>query len=327
MDILDNLRALEDLAYFPLTYPDIEKYASDQSATFWVPEEINFSEDRDDWDRLDNNSKKYIKMILFLFAQLDGIVNKNLMDNFQRETSFCKEVGFFYVAQAHIETIHNKTYSLLIKTLIRDEHEQREGLNAIAHYPSVKAVAKWAFDMMDPAIPLMERIIAFCCIEGVIFSSAFAGIYFIKRKNVLHALTKANEWISKDEALHTKFGVALYHTFTEQLEKEHCFPHVAPERVVEIIKSAVDVNKQFTEDALSVNLIGLNFPDMMTYVYCTADTLCESLGFPKIYNVHNKLDWMALIALPNKSNFFETKVSEYARSRTNENTFDIRTPC
>lgn len=315
---------LANLAYYPLEHEDIEHFAELQDATFWTAGDITFGDDRNDWDNLDQDTKSFVENILFLFAPLDGIVNKNLIENFQKETSFCKEVGFFYVSQAHIEQIHNKVYSLLIRTLIDDPKRVAIGLNSTKHFPEIKRIAEWALSMMDTSIPLLERIIAFCCIEGVIFSSAFAGIYFVKRRNILPALTKANEWIARDEALHTRFGVHIYHVFTQRLNK---FPLVSETRVHEIVRSAVTVNELFTRNALKTDLVGLNANDMMSYVYNTADKLCESLGYSNIYNIPNRLDWMLIISLPNKTNFFESKVSEYARQQVVEDELDMDCPC
>lgn len=316
---------LASLSYYPLNFPETEQFASKQFSTFWVPEEISFADDPNDWNcKVDDNTKSFVKKILFLFAQLDGIVNENLMHNFQQETSFCKEVGFFYAAQAAIEVIHNKTYSIMIHALIQDHKEREIGLNSIKNFPEIRAIAEWAYSMMSPDIPLLERIIGFCCIEGIIFSSAFAGIYYIKRKNILRGLTKANEWIARDEALHTMFGVHIYHLFTKVLDR---YPRVSSERVREIITSAVQVNEQFTREALNVNLIGLDFNDMMSYVYCTADTLAKNLEYDTIYNVENKLDWMAIISLSNKTNFFESKVSEYAKQTEFDTEYDPNVPC
>ncbi|HMP27990.1 MAG TPA: ribonucleotide-diphosphate reductase subunit beta [Saprospiraceae bacterium] len=301
---------LTRFAFFPINNPLIIEYYHQQKNLFWVPSEIDYSNDRTSWDQLDTDTQDYTKFLLFLFAQLDGIVNENLAKNFIEETSFAKECSNFYTMQAAIETIHNETYSNLIKAFIRDPEEQLRGLNSIANYPTIKKIAEWAFDYMDPSRNLLERVVAFCCIEGIIFSSAFAGIYWLKRRNVLPGLCKANEWIARDEAIHTRFGVALYHHMAFIWQK---MSPLSQETIHNIIRSAVDVTSEFTRTSMNCELVGLDAEDMITYVEATADSLSKSLGYNAIYKSKNRLDWMVVIALPNKSNFFETKVSEYAR--------------
>jgi ribonucleotide reductase beta subunit family protein with ferritin-like domain len=304
-------RDYTDLAFFPIRNPKLEEFYQEQKNVFWTAQEIDFSNDRTFWDHLDPNTKKYVKFLLFLFAQLDGIVSENLGENFKRETGkFAKECSMFYSIQEAIEWGHNETYSLLIKAFIRDPEEQKRGLNSIQHFPSIKKIADWAFSYMNPDIPLLERVVAFTCIEGVIFSSAFAGIYFLKRRNILPSLCKANEWIARDEAIHTRFGVALYHHITNIWKKSD---RLTEEKVHQIIKSAVSVTENFTRNAMECDLVGIDADDMMSYVQATADRLSESLGYSPIYKVKNRLDWMVLISLPNFSNFFETRVTEYAR--------------
>jgi len=311
---------LERLAFLPIQDPKLDEIYQDQKNIMWTITDIDFSSDRSHWDRLDDDTKHYIKFLLGLFAQLDGIVNENLVENFKKETSaFSKDCSKFYAYQEAIEWTHNETYSFLIKTLIRDEEEQKRSLNSIKHFPAIKAIALWAKSWMSRSRPLIERIVAFACIEGIIFSSAFAGIYYIKRRNVLHGLTKANEWIARDEALHTKFAVALYHHITSIWKKTEALPE---SRVHNIIKSAVDTTEEFTRTAMNTHLVGINADDMVSYVKCTADTLCESLGYNAPYSVPNPFDWMTIISLPNKTNFFESRVSEYGKETGGE-TFDF----
>lgn len=307
-------------SHFPVESEKLEEYYQTQKNVFWTPQEIDFAEDRADWVKLDPPAKRFIKFILCFFAQADGIVNENLFDNFMRETSKLKEAGKFYKMQAAIEQIHNETYSLLIEAFFRDHNEKRKAFNAIRYYPSIKKIADWIFKWMDPKRPLAERVIAFACVEGIFFSSAFAGIYWIKKRNILKGLCKANEWIARDEAIHTEFAIALYHTLTgirnicTTLEKE---------KVHEIIKSATVASEEFTRNALRVDMIGMNADDMIKYIQCTSDKLSDSLGYGKIYSAENPFDWMAVISLPNKSNFFETKVSEYGRQENNDFEFDL----
>ena len=308
-------------SHFPVKHPKLEEYYQRHKASTWTPQEIDFAEDRIDWEEnLEPGPKRFIKFILCFFAQADGIVNENLADNFIKETSILKEAGKFYKWQAAMEQVHNETYSLLIEAFFRDYEEKKKAFNAIHHYPSIKKIAQWIFKWMDTKRPLAERIIAFACVEGIFFSSAFAAIYWIKKRNILKGLCKANEWIARDEALHTEFAIALYHIMTGV---ENLFPVLGEEKVHEIIRSATVAAEEFTRNALRVDMIGMNADDMIKYIQCTADTLTVSLGHKKIYSVDNPFDWMAVIGLPNKSNFFETKVTEYSRHTANNFKFDL----
>jgi ribonucleoside-diphosphate reductase subunit M2 len=309
-------------SFFPIKYHILESFYQKQKSIFWTAQEIDYIGDRGDWDNLDTDTRDFIKFILLFFAQADGIINENLIENFKKETSCYKEARYFYAAQEFMEVGHNETYSMLIEAFIRDPEEKHKAFNAIKYYPSIKKIADWMFEWMDNSIPLPERVIAFACIEGMLFSSAFAAIYWIKRKNILHGLCKANEFIARDEALHTEFAVALYHVLTDIDRK---FEPVSEVRVHEIIKSALKVAEDFTRDALKVELVGMNADDMVDYVKCTADRLSESLGYNKIYKVENPFDWMLVIGLPNKSNFFETTVSEYSHQCKSEFEFDLDT--
>ena len=303
---------LENLAFFPIKNPEIEHWYQKQKEAFWTAQHIDYTNDRNDWNSLDTNTKHYIKHLLFLFAQLDGIVNENLVENFEKETSvFAKECSMFYAVQKMMEWTHNETYSLLIKTFIQDTKEQEIGLNSIKNFPAIRAIADWAFSKMDSEIPLLERIVAFACIEGVIFSSAFAGIYWIKRRNILHALTKANEWIARDEGIHFNFGITLYHQITSVWKKSE---RLSQEKIYSIIGDAVAVTERFTRDAMNVHLVGLDADDMMQYVRCTADNLIKGLNYTPLYNAPNPYDWMLLISIPNKTNYFESRVTEYSTS-------------
>jgi ribonucleoside-diphosphate reductase subunit M2 len=306
---------LTRLAFLPIENPALEKYYQEQKNVFWTTQEISFVGDREQFETLDENTKKYVKPIIFLFAQLDGIVNENLVSRFKAETSeLAKECSMVYAIFEAMEWGHNETYSAIIKVYIRDPEEQRRGLNAIANFPAIRKIADWAFQWMESTAPLQERIVAFACIEGIIFSSAFAGIYWLKRRNILPGLCKANEWIARDEAIHTRFAVALYHHMTKIWSPWRGGVNPLPkERIHAIISSAVEVTELFTRDAMNVDLVGIDADDMVTYIKCTADSLSSSLGYPTIYGVVNPFDWMAIISLPNKTNFFESRVTEYAR--------------
>lgn len=308
-------------SYFPIKYPTLERFYQDQKDVFWTPGEIDYSKDRNDWDKLDENTKKFIKFILFFFAQADGIVNENLIENFKKQTSEYKEARNFYAAQEFIEVIHNETYSLLIETFIRDSEEKKKAFNAIKYYPSIRKIAEWMFSWMDKKRNLMERLIAFACVEGIFFSGAFAAVYWIKKKNILPSLCKANEFIARDEGIHTRFAIELYKVMTDV---DHKHERLSEETVHKIIKSAMEVAEEFNRDALCVDLIGMNADDMIDYVKCTADTLSSSLGYNRIYKVDNPFEWMLVIGLPNKANFFETRPTEYARQESDsKQEFDL----
>jgi ribonucleotide reductase beta subunit family protein with ferritin-like domain len=331
--VSEKMEDFSRYSYFPIQYPSLDKFYQDQKNVFWTPAEIDYSKDRRDWDLLDDDTRNFIKFILFFFAQADGIVNENLIENFKRETSCIKEARNFYAMQECIEVIHNETYSMLIETFIREPEEKKKGFNAIAHYPSIKKLADWAFEWMDSSIPLLERIIAFACLEGIFFSSAFAAVYWIKRRNTLASLCKANEFIARDEGIHTRFPTELYKILTSgefkmatQQWKDGIVRRVPGDgsqpllrvnehRVHAIIRSATCVQEEFLRDALRVDLIGMSADDMMEYVKCTADTVANLFGYSRIFHSSNPFEWMNIIGLPNKANFFETEVSEYSRAK------------
>lgn len=305
--------------FLPIQYPNLIAYYDLQKQAFWFPSSIHMSTDRKDWLELSEDERKFITFILAFFAQADGLVIENLVTNFQRETSEFKEANAFYAMQNAIETIHNEVYSLLIETLIQDIDERNRAMNAIQNYPSIKTIADWMIKWMDSSRPLLERIIAFACIEGIIFNGAFCAIYWIKKKNKLNGLTKANEWIARDEAIHTMFAVALYYHYTEVIGR---FPRLSGKIVHSIVKSVMEVAENFIRKAMCVELIGMDADSMIEYVKCTADHLVSSLGYEKIYDAKNPFDWMIMITLSNKTNFFEDSVSEYSHVQNIDMTFD-----
>jgi len=311
-------------SHFPVKHQILEDYYQKHKSSTWFTNEIDFAEDRHDWEeKLDEDSKRFLKFILCFFAQADGIVNENLVDNFIHETSFLKEAGKFYRWQAAMEQIHNETYSQLIEAFFRSRSEKIKAYNAIHHYDSIRKISEWVFKWMDTEKPLAQRIVAFACVEGIFFSSAFAAIYWIKKKNILKGLCQANEFIARDEALHTEFAIALYHIITGIEGKSEL---LTKKEVHKIISSATETAEEFTRDALRVDLIGMNADDMIKYVKCTADRLSASLGYGDIFGISNPFEWMDVIALPNKANFFETRVSEYGRQETEDAfNFDLET--
>lgn len=323
-----------DYAFFPRHNNSLHSLYEELRDSFWVPSEINFSPDRDDWERMANETDeatlrrnkgilKFIEHILAFFAQADGIVNENLLENFQRETGRIKEARDFYSMQVANETIHSETYSLSIETLIRNTEKKQRMFQATRNYPSVKCIAKWIEEYMNPATKsLLERVVGFCCVEGVLFTSAFCAIYWLKKYKIFRGLWKANEFIARDEGIHTRFGIALYTGYTTKgfvvFDGDEyttlTSAKLSDETITQIISSAVDVASQFIRDALKVELVGLSSDDMIKYVQSTANTLAKDLGVAsRIYDVENPFDWMAVISLPNKTNFFEDDVSEYAK--------------
>ena len=269
-------------------------------ASFWTPEEITFSKDLEDWEKLTSEEKHFIKHILAFFAGSDGIVQENLASRFQREVS-SQVVKLFYSFQNAMEGIHAETYSLLIDTYVKDKQEQDHLFRAIDTIPCIRKKADWALKWIESESSFAKRLIAFAAVEGIFFSGAFCSIYWLKKRGLMPGLTFSNELISRDEGLHTLFAIALYHTLDEKPDP------------TAIIKEAVDIEEEFITDALSCSLIGMNAKMMKQYIRFVADRLLVQLGSEKVYNVANPFDFMDLISLEGKTNFFEKKVSEYSR--------------
>lgn len=316
---VDDEKDYEVYSYFPIRHPNLERFWQKQKSMFWTPQELKIKGDVKDFENASPEIQNFVLHILSFFSQIDGLINENLMHNFTRETSRYKEAAKFYAAQIFIETIHNEMYGLFLKHIIRDENIKLKARNAIKHHPGIKKIANWIEEWMNPKLPLAERVIAFCCIEGILFQGPFAGVYFLKKNNTFKELAKGNELVGRDEALHFLFGVELYNIMT-RIEKDYDL--VSEKRVHNIIRSAINVCVDFNKSALKVDLIGLNFNDMMSYLKSIADHACEKLGYKKIYNAKNPLDWMVIIGLPNKTNFFESEVTEYGRQTDNDYEFD-----
>lgn len=274
-------------------------------ASFWTPEEISFAKDADDWAKLNDEERHFIKRILAFFAGSDGIVQENLATRFQREVD-SQVVKLFYSFQNAMEGIHAETYSLLIDTYVKDEEEKNHLFQAIDTIPCIGKKAKWALKWIDSQDNFAKRLVAFAAVEGIFFSGAFCSIYWLKKRGLMPGLTFSNELISRDEGLHTLFAVALYHTLKEQLSEED---------VRQILMEAVEIEKEFICDALPCSLIGMNSKMMSQYIEFVADRLAVQLGIQKMYRAQNPFDFMELISLEGKTNFFEKKVSEYSRVR------------
>jgi len=275
-------------------------------AVFWTPDEIDFSKDQADWAKLSVDEKFFVGQILAFFAGSDGIVQENLAARFQREVS-SQVVKLFYSFQNAMEGVHSETYSLLIDTYIKDPEEKMRLFNAIETVPCIGHKADWSKKWIDSPDDFQTRLIAFACVEGIFFSGAFCSIFWLKKRGLLPGLTFSNELISRDEGLHTQFAVALYHTLETR-----------PQALIhKIIKEAVELEKDFIVSSLPCALIGMNSVMMSQYIEFVADRLAVQLGTQKIFGTPNPFDFMDLISLEGKTNFFEKKVSDYSRSMAN----------
>merc|ERR1719161_601693 len=289
---------------FPIKYPQIWEMYKKHEASFWTAEEIDLRQDMQDWVKLNDSEKHFIKHVLAFFAASDGIVNENLNDNFSSEVQV-PEARAFYGFQIMMENIHSETYSLLIQEYIKDDADRNSLLRAIETMPAVRAKAQWAVQWMNEENCFAERLVAFAAVEGILFSGSFCAIYWLKKRGVMPGLTFSNELISRDEGLHADFACLLYSMLDNKL----------PDDIVhDIITGAVDTEKEFICDALSCDLIGMNSELMTKYIKFVADRLLVVLGHPKIYNEKNPFDWMELISLQGKTNFFEKRVGEYQKA-------------
>jgi ribonucleoside-diphosphate reductase subunit M2 len=288
---------------FPIRHNDIWDMYKKQVDCFWRAEEIDLSKDLNDWKALTNEEQYFIKMIIAFFAGSDGLVLENLATRFMNDVQV-SEARAFYGFQIAMENIHNETYSLLIDTYIRDEEEKNKLFNAIENYPCIAKKANWAKKWIgDNRSSFASRLVAFAAIEGIFFSSAFSSIFWIKKRGLMPGLTFSNELISRDEALHTEFAVLLYSKLQRKLPKK---------RIYEIIQEAVEIEKEFITNAIPCRMIGMNMKLMSQYIEFVADRLCLQLGYDKIYNSQNPFDFMELISIESKVNFFERTNSEYA---------------
>jgi ribonucleotide reductase beta subunit family protein with ferritin-like domain len=288
---------------FPLQDQEIWQMYKKQVECFWRAEEIDLSKDTAHWESLTNQERYFISMILAFFAASDGIVLENLASRFMSEVQL-SEARAFYGFQIAMENIHSETYSLLIDTYIKDREEKATLFNAIDNFPCIKKKADWSIKWInDKRSSFATRLIAFACIEGIFFSGAFCSIFWLKKRGLMPGLTFSNELISRDEALHTEFAVLLYSKLNKKLSKS---------KVMEIIKDAVEIEKEFICEALPCRLIGMNSDLMSQYIEFVADRLSVQLGYDKIYNAKNQFDFMEMISIEGKTNFFEKRVAEYA---------------
>ena len=289
---------------FPIKHPDIWDFYKKAEASFWTAEEVDLSDDLEQYDSLEPGEKHFINNVLAFFAASDGIVNENLAENFVNEVQY-PEAKFFYGFQIMMENIHSEMYSLLIDTYVKDPVEQHKYFNAVEEISCVKKKAVWALDWIHSA-SFAERLIAFAAVEGIFFSGSFCSIFWLKKRGLLPGLSFSNELISRDEGLHCDFACHLHNN--------HVGNKVPKERIQEIISLALDIEKEFITDSLPVDLIGMNCDLMKQYLEFVADRLLVDLKCEKIWNTQNPFDFMQNIALQNKTNFFEKRVAEYAKA-------------
>ena len=301
---------------FPIQNDEVWQYYKKSQASFWTAEEIDLSQDQKDWNNLNDNERHFIKHVLAFFAASDGIVNENLAVNFMQEVQM-PEARCFYGFQIMMENIHSETYSLLIDTYIKDPKEKDYLFNALETVPAVQKKGKWALKWINSE-NFAERLIAFAAVEGIFFSGSFCSIFWLKKRGLMPGLTFSNELISRDEGLHCDFACLLYSYLQNKLSEE---------RVQAIIADAVRIEQEFVTDALPVSLIGMNAKTMAQYIEFVADRLLVSLGCGKIYNVSNPFDFMEMISVQGKTNFFEKRVAEYQKagvmSERNDNVFSL----
>jgi len=296
---VDNRRTL-----FPIKLPEAWKMYKQQEACFWTAEEIDLQQDLRDWEGLKDNEKHFIKHVLAFFAASDGIVLENLAGKFMKNIQTI-ELRHFYSFQMLMENIHSETYALLIDNYIKDPTEKDHLFRAITTVPAVEKKAQWAVRWFDEESCFAERLIGYACVEGILFSGSFCAIYWLKKRGLMPGLTFSNELISRDEGLHADFGCLVYSMLKHKLPAE---------RVYQIAREAVEVERYFICEALPCSLIGMNSGLMEQYIECCADRLLNALGYDKIYHTKNPFDWMDLISVQGKTNFFEKRVGEYQKA-------------
>jgi ribonucleoside-diphosphate reductase beta chain len=287
----------------PIKYPEIWEMYKKTEASFWTAEEIDLSDDQKHWDNLNDGERHFISHILAFFSASDGIVNENLAVNFMREVQL-PEARCFYGFQIMMENIHSETYALLIDSYIKDPVEKDRLFHAIETVPCVKKKAEWALRWIDGG-NFAERLVAFAAVEGIFFSGSFCSIFWLKKRGLMPGLTFSNELISRDEGMHCEFACLLYRMLENKLSEE---------KVQGIIRDAVEIEKEFVTDALPVALIGMNAKLMSQYIEFVADRWLHELGYNKIYNTTNPFDFMEMISLQGKTNFFEKRVGDYQKS-------------
>ncbi len=289
---------------FPIQHSDIWQMYKQAEASFWTAEEIDLAQDMGNWESLNDGERHFVSHVLAFFAASDGIVNENLGANFFNEVQY-PEAKCFYGFQIMMENIHSETYSLLIDTYIKDPKEKQKLFHALETVPCVQRKGEWALKWIN-SDNFAERLVAFAAVEGIFFSGSFCSIFWLKKRGLMPGLTFSNELISRDEGLHCDFACLLY--------TQHLKGKLSKDRVYEIIRDAVSIEQEFVTDALPVNLIGMNAKLMNEYIEFVADRLLVALGYSKMYNSSNPFDFMEMISLQGKTNFFEKRVAEYQKA-------------
>lgn len=292
---------------FPIKYPDLWDFYKTAFGLFWAPEEIDLVKDLDDWNnKLNDDERYYIEHILAFFSNADGIVNENLIERFQKEVKYL-EAQYFYGFQVTMENIHSEVYAKIIDTYISDTVKKERLFNAILNFPCIKEKTDWALKYITSNDSFGERLLAFAIVEGVFFSSAFAAIYWMRKRGLLPGLSQANSLIAKDEGMHMLFACYVYKNYLK-------FQKPSVEKAHEIIKEACEIEKRFTSVALPVSLIGMNETLMCQYVEYVSDVLCDYCGISKIYNVELPFDFIELISVESNGNMFEIKETNYSNA-------------
>ena len=297
------------LVTLPIKFNKIWKFYKNAVASFWTPEEIDLSKDMNHWEKLTKNEKHFIKNVLGFFAASDGIVNINLIDRFMKDVQIM-EAKYFYTFQIMMENIHSETYALLIDTYIKDVNEKNKLFNSIHTIPCVKKKADWALKWIDDTDSAFSlRLVAFAAVEGIFFSGSFASIFWLKKRGLMPGLSFSNQLISRDEGMHTDFACLLFSMLSNK-------PDVTV--INELISEAVSIEIEFITESLPCSLLGMNKEEMIKYIKFVADRLLLQLGYSKVWNEKNPFDFMEMISMEQKGNFFETKISEYQKANMND---------
>jgi len=307
---MSTLLKPDRLQLFPIKYPDLWDYYKKAESAFWTAEEIDLSKDKQDFDTLKSGEQHFISHVLAFFATADALVFDNIDSNFGEEIQI-REAKTFYGFQKAIEGIHNETYSLMIETIISDNEKKKRIYEAVSMFPGLKMKNDWALTYMDRKnadFPI--RLLAFVVMEYLFFSASFAAIFYFRKRNLMNGLCFSNELISRDEGLHAQFGVHLFNNYLDERPDKKI--------VLKMVQEAVDIEAIFVKESLPVNLIGMNENLMMQYVQFIADHMLVALKYEKFYNVNNPFDFMELISLQDKTNFFEKRVSAYALANVGE---------
>jgi len=297
---------------FPIKYSDVWEMYKKQIYCFWHADEVDLTKDEKDWQSLTAEEQHFIKMVLAFFSSSDGIVAENLSQRFMNDIEN-SEIRGFYAFQMAMETTHSETYSLLIDTYVKDKTEQNKLFEAIQHYPCIQKKAEWGIKWInDSKSNFATRLVAFCIIEGLFFSGSFCAIFWLKKRGLMPGLTLSNEWISRDESLHTNFACLLYSKIVNRLSKE---------QFEELMREAVNIEVEFINYALNVSVIGMNKTLMEQYILFVANRLCVQLGYEKIFNAENPFNFMEKISLEIKNNFFEGPTSSYSLATKTQTDF------